>query len=167
MTAKELFECYKLDVYRTCYYMLQNQQDAEDLCQEVFVIAIQQDFRRIEKLKPWLLSITMNTCRNYLKRKKRIVLMEWLKQLTDPQQVEESYEAKERLSELQQLLQKLPEHIRSVIVLKYLNQLKNEEIAAVLGIPVGTVKSRCHNGMQQLRNSLRSDCTNRAWEGLL
>lgn len=167
MNAKEFFDAYKTDVFRTCYYMAQNVQDAEDLCQEVFVKALQQNFQQIEKPKPWLLSITMNICRNYLKRKKRIVLMDWIWQTAAPERVEDTYEAKERQSELMQILQTLPEKIRSVIILKYLHQLKNEEVAAILQIPEGTVKSRCNKGIQTLRKSMQITYTEWMREGLL
>ncbi|MGD8192224.1 RNA polymerase sigma factor [Brevibacillus ginsengisoli] len=167
MNAREFFETYQMDVFRTCYYMLHDYQDAEDLCQDVFVKALQQDFDRIEKPKPWILSITMNMCRNYLKRKKRVLIMERLKQLIDPRHIEGQYEEKELKGEIQQLLTELPEPIRSVILLKYLHQLKNEEVATILKIPLGTVKSRCNKGLQQLRRKTESTLHEIVKEGLL
>ncbi|WP_051253579.1 RNA polymerase sigma factor [Paenibacillus alginolyticus] len=68
MTDKELFEQFHMDVYRTCYYMLKNQHDAEDVCQEVFIKIFQQDYQTIANLKPWMLNIAMNTCRNFLRK---------------------------------------------------------------------------------------------------
>jgi RNA polymerase sigma factor (sigma-70 family) len=131
--------------------MLHQRQDAEDMCQEVFVKAIQSGFKSIEKQKPWLLSITMNMCRNHLKRKNKEALLIRLKQIFVTESVENTYEGKEMQSELQIKLQQLPERIRSVLVLKYLHQMKNEEVAQILHIPVGTVKSRCNKGLKQMR----------------
>jgi RNA polymerase sigma-70 factor (ECF subfamily) len=93
--------------------------------------------------------------------------MEWVKQAIDPRKVEENYEAKELQSELNRLLGCLPEKIRCVIVLKYLHQLKNEEVAAILQIPLGTVKSRCSKGLRLLRRELTHDHTQCVKEGLL
>lgn len=157
MTAKEFFETYKMDVFRTCCYMVRNVQDAEDLCQEVFVIALQQDFQQIEKPKPWLLAITMNTCRNFLKRKRRLVLKDWVLQMIDPQCVDDAFEAKQQTHELARMLAKLPGHLRAVIVLKYFHQLKNEEVAVIMRIPLGTVKSRCHKAIQLLRKQVNQE----------
>ncbi|MFE8702945.1 sigma factor [Cytobacillus sp. FJAT-54145] len=58
MTEKELFFTYHQDIYRTCYYMLQNKQDAEDTCHEIFMKIFQKDYQSIEKLKPWMLPET-------------------------------------------------------------------------------------------------------------
>ncbi|MBP1996703.1 RNA polymerase sigma factor [Paenibacillus eucommiae] len=140
LTAEEFFYTFKLDVERTCFYMLQHRQDAEDMCQEVFVKAIQSGFKSIENKKPWLLSITMNMCRNHLKRKNREVLLNRLKQIFVTISVENTYEGKEMQTELQIKLQQLPERIRSVLVLKYLHQMKNEEVAQILHIPVRKIK---------------------------
>jgi RNA polymerase sigma-70 factor, ECF subfamily len=136
--------------------MLQQRQDAEDMCQEVFVKAIQTGFESIENQKPWLLSITMNMCRNHLKRKNKEVLLNRLKQIFAPVSVENTFECKELQSELQSKLQQLPERIRSVLVLKYLHQMKNEEVAQILHIPIGTVKSRCNKGLKKMRQLIQS-----------
>jgi RNA polymerase sigma factor (sigma-70 family) len=156
LTALEFFKTFKLDVERTCFYMLQQRQDAEDMCQDVFVKAIQTGFESIENQKPWLLSITMNMCRNHLKRKNKEFLLNRLKHIFVPVSIENSYEGKEMQSELQSKLQQLPEKIRSVLVLKYLHQMKNEEVAQILHIPIGTVKSRCNKGLKKMRQIIQS-----------
>ncbi|RXT07788.1 RNA polymerase sigma factor [Ammoniphilus sp. CFH 90114] len=155
MTPRELFERYKEDIYRTCYYMLQNQQDAEDVCQEVFIQAIKHDYQRIEKLKPWLLSMTMNACRNALKKRNRLALWNWTKTWIQPNQSETNVLQSEVRSELSHVLQELPEKIRSIVILRYYHDMKHEEIAEALGIPVGTVKSRCHKAHQTLQGKVK------------
>ena len=72
--GKELFHTYYKDVFRACYYMVQNKYDAEDLCQDVFAKALCEDFQAIQNQKSWLLSIAMNMSRNYLKNNKRMIL---------------------------------------------------------------------------------------------
>lgn len=69
MTERELFDSYNKDVYRTCYYMLRNAQDAEDLCHDVFVTVFRQDWRSVEHTRAWILRIAMNQCLNLLKKK--------------------------------------------------------------------------------------------------
>ena len=68
MTERELFDSYNKDVYRTCYYMLRNAQDAEDLCHDVFVTVFRQDWRSVEHTRAWIMRIAMNHCLNLLRR---------------------------------------------------------------------------------------------------
>ncbi len=161
MREEKLFSKYKEDVFRTSYYMLQDYQEAEDLTQDVFIKGFSQEYWDIEHQRAWLLRITVNLCHNHLKRKRRMVLMDsfvkWAVQLVDPKKVEQQIEEMECRSEINYLLQVLPIKIRSVIILKYLHQLKNEEIARVLLIPVGTVKSRANKGLQILRRYVEMD----------
>jgi RNA polymerase sigma-70 factor (ECF subfamily) len=161
MTQKELFEHFHNDVYRTCYYMLRNRHDAEDLCQEVFVKVMQEDYNRIANLKAWILSITMNACRNDIRRRSRVSLgsdlMNWLAGRMDPRKVDEQIEEKERRADIALHIRRLRPKTREVIVLKYLHELKYEEIAAMLDIPAGTVKSRAHTGILQLREMMQPD----------
>jgi RNA polymerase sigma-70 factor (ECF subfamily) len=48
LTDQEFFETYNKDIYRSCFYILGNSSDAEDACQEVFIKALRQDWRKIE-----------------------------------------------------------------------------------------------------------------------
>jgi RNA polymerase sigma factor (sigma-70 family) len=161
MEQKELFEHFYQDVYRTCYYMLKNQHDAEDICQEVFVKILQQDYNQIANLKPWILSIAMNVCRNYIRKRSRVFVghefLTWLVDKIDPQKVEEIIEVREQKDQIARFIHKLKPKIREVIILKYLHECKNEEIASMLSIPLGTVKSRASKGILELREIIKSD----------
>jgi RNA polymerase sigma-70 factor, ECF subfamily len=161
MTEKELFKQFQKDIYRTCYYMLKNQHEAEDVCQEVFIKVFQQDFQKIVNLKPWMLSIAMNTCRNHIRKQSKISLghefMIWITRIIDSQRVEEQIESKEQKKHLAELIHRLKPKIREVILLKYLHELKNDEIAKVLDIPVGTVKSRANKGILLLRMMMEEE----------
>jgi RNA polymerase sigma factor (sigma-70 family) len=161
MKPNELFQLYYQDVYRTCYYMLRNCHDAEDVCQDVFFKALQQEYHRITSLKPWILSISMNACRNHIRKHSRVQtgngIINWLIEAIDPRRVEEQLESKEQKEHLSFHIQRLNPKIREVIVLKYLHELKNEEIAEALRIPLGTVKSRANKGLVQLRMYLTDD----------
>jgi RNA polymerase sigma factor (sigma-70 family) len=161
MEQKELFAHFYQDVYRTCYYMLQNQHDAEDICQEVFIKILQQDYNQIANLKPWILSIAMNVCRNYIRKHSRVFVGQefftWLVDKIDPQRVEELIELKDQRDQIALFIHKLKPKIREVIILKYLHECKNEEIASMIKIPLGTVKSRASKGILELRKIMESD----------
>ncbi|WP_166246179.1 RNA polymerase sigma factor [Paenibacillus turpanensis] len=160
MDDELFFKTYSRDVYRYCLYMTQNKQDAEDLCQEVFVTALQQELHRIERPKAWLMRLALNQCRNYFARRKRGAAKEWLSYLLSRtnrgEQVEETFLRKETAVEFGKLYSKLPEKIRSVMTLCYINELSLQEAAEVLDVPLGTVKSRLHRGLSQLRQELDS-----------
>ncbi|NRF94549.1 RNA polymerase sigma factor [Paenibacillus frigoriresistens] len=167
MEQKELFEHFHKDVYRTCYYMLKNQHDAEDVCQEVFIKIFTQDYEKIVNPKNWMLSIAMNTCRNHIRKHSKISVghefMNWITRIIDSQRVEEQVELKEQNEQISDFIHRLNPKIREVILLKYLHELKNEEIAKVLNIPLGTVKSRANKGVLLLRTIMKeknpSHCT--------
>ncbi|CAM4336498.1 RNA polymerase sigma factor [Saccharibacillus endophyticus] len=72
MTQKELFETYRSDVYRMCYYMLGQSADAEDICQEVFMTAFRSDRANMTNVKAWLLKISVNQCLNVLRRRSNL-----------------------------------------------------------------------------------------------
>ncbi|MFJ8518097.1 RNA polymerase sigma factor [Lysinibacillus xylanilyticus] len=157
-----LFQTYYKDVFRACYYMLQNKYDAEDLCQDVFAKALSEDFRAIQNQKSWLLSIAMNMSRNYLKKKNRLLLKENFnflssKQFDNTQNIEQTMQINENKSELVDLMNKLPVRIRKVMVLKYVHDCKDREIAQILKIPEGTVKSRHFKGKKLMEKFIEVD----------
>ncbi len=157
-----LFQKYYKDVFRACYYMLQNKYDAEDLCQDVFAKALSEDFRAIQNQKSWLLSIAMNMSRNYLKKKNRLLLKENFnflssKQFDNSQNIEQTIQINENKSELVDLMNKLPVRIRKVMVLKYVHDCKDREIAQILKIPEGTVKSRHFKGKKLMEKFIEVD----------
>ncbi|MFJ7979452.1 RNA polymerase sigma factor [Lysinibacillus xylanilyticus] len=157
-----LFQTYYKDVFRACYYMLQNKYDAEDLCQDVFAKALSEDFRAIQNQKSWLLSIAMNMSRNYLKKKNRLLLKENFnflssKQFDNTQNIEHTIQVNENKSELVNLMNKLPVRIRKVMVLKYVHDCKDREIAQILKIPEGTVKSRHFKGKKLMEKFIEVD----------
>jgi len=145
--------------------------DAEDLTQEVFIkayLAIKK-FRGQCSFQTWLFQIANNVCVDRFRRTRRervayslddpvetdegevereIPDWSW-----DPQAVAESRELQARV---QKALSGMSEKLRSVIVLHDLEGLRYEEIAEILQIPLGTVKSRLFNARIELRNRLRS-----------
>ncbi len=150
-----MFEAYKEQVFRVCYCLMQNRSDAEDLCQEVFVKAIMSDRSQIRDLKSWLLKVASNECRKVLKRRSN----GWIKEmraymmaaprLGNP--IEEHFDRKESEMELAALLGFLPGKLKGVVALRFGNEMSVPEIAEVLDIPEGTVKSRLNKAMKLLR----------------
>ena len=149
----ELFHQYGRLVYRTAYLILADAQEAEDVLQEVFL----QVFRSAAAfdsskgaLTTWLYRLTVNRCLS-LRRKKELPTVE-LSEL-EPLVGEDSAEA--GLDEdMWRALQRLSDKLRAVVVLRYYLDLPYSEIARLLQIPVGTVKSRLSAALAALAKEL-------------
>ncbi|OPH59310.1 hypothetical protein BC351_20575 [Paenibacillus ferrarius] len=155
MTEKDVFDLHKKEVYRTCYFMLQHGADAEDVCQEVFISVFRHDWRQVEYLKTWILRVAVNQCLNHLKKhsRDRAKRLRW--QQGHTQASEKTVEAiladKESAMECAQLLERLPDKMRVVVSLRYLNEYSLSEISDIVGIPLGTVKSRLNKSLHMMR----------------
>jgi RNA polymerase sigma-70 factor (ECF subfamily) len=146
-------------VYRLAYRLTGNRHDAEDLTQEVFV----RVFRSLSSYTPgtfegWLHRITTNLFLDTVRRKARIrfeALPDDAERLASkergPAQV---YDDTHLDGDIQRALDALPPDFRAAVVLCDLEGLSYEEIAATLGIKIGTVRSRIHRGRSQLRAAL-------------
>ncbi|MEK8127475.1 RNA polymerase sigma factor [Paenibacillus filicis] len=168
MNDAELFQAYRKDVYYLCYYLLHHAADAEDVCQETFIRALRADRSEVKRLKPWLLRIAANLCSSHGARRKTGTWKEWASFLLQPRQSHESADEsvlrKEGERDLERWLSRLPVKLRSVLTLRYVNELSLPEIAECLDIPLGTVKSRMNKGMQLLRRQLNND-QQEPWKG--
>jgi RNA polymerase sigma factor (sigma-70 family) len=155
MNERDLFETYKKEVYKTCYFILHNDADAEDVCQEVFISIFQYDWKRVEYLKTWLMRVAVNHCLNHLKKTSRSKAKEIRLQLQQLRYAEKATEAvaEERESTLAciRLLSQLPIKMRTVVSLRFMNEYSLNEIAEILSIPLGTVKSRLNKGLKQMK----------------
>jgi RNA polymerase sigma-70 factor (ECF subfamily) len=122
---------------------------ADDLLQETFVQALRKPQRAGETVSPraWLFGIARNVGITAFRRRKLTVDL--------PQGVAApAAEEDERLAEMRQAIAKLPADMRETLELRLADDLSYEEIAAVLEIPVGTVRSRLHNAVKKLREEM-------------
>jgi RNA polymerase sigma-70 factor (ECF subfamily) len=147
-------------VYRLAYRLSGNKADAEDLTQETFV----RVFRSLADYTPgtfegWLHRITTNLFLDLVRRRQRIRFDALPEDAGDrlassESGPEQAYDEMHLDPEIQQALDALPADFRVAVVLCDLEQLSYEEIAATLGIKVGTVRSRIHRGRVLLREAL-------------
>ena len=147
-------------VYRLAYRLSGNRADAEDLTQETFV----RVFKSLAEYTPgtfegWLHRITTNLFLDMVRRRQRIrfdALPEDAGDRLPSGQAgpEQAYDQMHLDPEIQGALDALPADFRVAVVLCDLEQLSYEEIAATLGIKVGTVRSRIHRGRVLLRQAL-------------
>ncbi len=154
-----LVERYAGVVYNHAYRMLGNAQDAEDAAQEIFLRAYTrlETFDPVRRFITWLLAIASNYCIDRLRRRRQVwmTLDDVSFWLTSPQAgPERSSLEREQRDAVQQALQKLPEHYRTIVVLRYWQDLSYEEIVDVTGLSESTVKTRLHRARKMLRDAL-------------
>jgi RNA polymerase sigma-70 factor (ECF subfamily) len=147
-------------VYRLAYRLTGNQHDAEDLTQEVFV----RVFRSLASYTPgtfegWLHRITTNLFLDMARRRQRIRFEGLGDQAVgllrdDEPTPAQAFDARHLDTDVQQALEALAPEYRAAVVLCDIEGLSYEEIAATLGVKLGTVRSRIHRGRAQLRAAL-------------
>ena len=147
-------------VYRLAYRLTGNQHDAEDLTQEVFV----RVFRSLSSYTPgtfegWLHRITTNLFLDMARRRQRIRFEGLGDQAVgllrdDEPTPAQAFDARHLDTDVQQALEALAPEYRAAVVLCDIEGLSYEEIAATLGVKLGTVRSRIHRGRAQLRAAL-------------
>src|SRR5919106_834788 len=147
-------------VFRLAYRLTGNQHDAEDLTQDVFI----RVFRSLSTYTPgtfegWLHRITTNLFLDMVRRRQRIRFDalgdDAAERLSGREPAPDRLLADRQLdADVQSALDALPPDFRAAVVLCDIEGLSYEEIAATLGIKIGTVRSRIHRGRAQLRAAL-------------
>lgn len=126
---------------------------AADLTQETMLKAIKKlrQFKGQSKFSTWLITIGSNLYRDYLKKNRRVTVVDNM----EPYQGAKNQETAETNLILNELLSKLPSDKRMVITLKHYFGYNYQEIGEILGCPVGTVKSRMYYCLEYLRTELK------------
>jgi len=157
---------YQDKIYNLCRHMLQNAHDAEDAAQDVFVKAYQNlnRFKPEASLLTWLYRIAINTCIDYRRKPFFESLFKSSKEgdefvvdsPADSPSPERLYESKQISNAIQLALDRLSEKLRTVIVLKEIEGFSYHEIAEILDISTGTVKSRISRAREELKELLKN-----------
>ena len=160
-----LVKRYQQELFHFLVRFTSNRSSAEEVFQETFLQIYQSldTFQTDRRFKPWLFTIASNKARDHLRRNKRrsaaplsapvqsgddeeersyLDLMQASLPMPDEQAVRQ--EIAERVKEV---VSTLPDHLREILLLAYFHQFPYKEIAQVLGIPLGTVKSRLHSAV--------------------
>lgn len=161
----ELVDNYKDKIYAFLYRMTGNREDANDLAQDVFlkVYSNLHSFDQSMRFSPWLYRIAQNLAIDFLRKKKHVVYldeptgedndMQWQIESPDPSP-DMVVEFNDFQRSLECALASLPPMYRSVLLLRFVQELPYEDIAKITDLPLTTVKTRLHRAREALRQSL-------------
>jgi len=162
---EELVHRYQRQVFTIAYRMTNQREEAEDIAQEVFITVYQKlyQFDTSRRFAPWIQRITVNTCITRLRKKKKVVLVNFEDNISnradpflnidynDPAVV---YDREELKLDLKEALLQLPESYRAMLILRYQLDMSNQEIADALGITRENVEVKMHRARKSLRKVL-------------
>ncbi len=152
---KFIYEKYKRSLLKLIWYYVNNKEDAEDILQTVFYKVIKNiekfSLKKGASFKTWVFRIAINSCKDFLKKKRSISLNDI--EITAVSNIEK-VEDKILIEKILNALNKIDLKYREVIMMIYLENMKYEEVADILNKPVGTIKSRLNYGINLLKNIL-------------
>ncbi|MEN6326562.1 MAG: RNA polymerase sigma factor [Syntrophomonas sp.] len=155
--AESVFRDYSQPVYRLALFLSKSPALADDITQDTFLQVFKKygSYDSQRPIYPWIYKIALNITRNALRKQKWLDLFGETPEIGDLTPVEDRILKNELATELWQEINKLTLKSREVIVLHYYMELKLQETAAVLGIPLGTCKSRLNTALNTLEKQLR------------
>jgi RNA polymerase sigma-70 factor (ECF subfamily) len=153
-------------IYALAYRVIGREEDARDVAQETFLRAFRalSGFKGQAKFSSWLYRITLNLCRDWIRRERRtpvmqapegVDLIELAGEATPTESIEDLVARKELSQAVAQAMARLPEEQRTAIILKEYHGLTFQEIADLLDCPLSTVKTRLYQGLTILRRQLQ------------
>ncbi len=158
-------------IYALAYRTLGRDEDARDVVQEAFLRAYRglRGFKGQAKFSSWLYRITLNLCRDWMRRERRAPIVS-VPEGTDPieladdraspvESVEDLVARREMSAAVARAMAELPEDQRAAIMLKEYHGLTFQEIADMLNCPLSTVKTRLYQGLSVLRRRLERQQT--------
>lgn len=148
---------YEKSLLNYLYRWIGNFHQAEELCQEVFIRVYKSamKFNSEQKFSPWLYRIANNLCIDTYRKDKNVkkVDIEDI-DIVSPENVEDKVEKDDLGRRVKKAVMSLPQDYRAVLILKHYQGLSYNEISEILGCPLGTVKSRMHYALIELKKAL-------------
>jgi RNA polymerase sigma-70 factor (ECF subfamily) len=160
--ARELVETCGDRLFRSAFLLCGHEADAKDLVQETFLQAARSvaRFRGQCSVYTWLHGILLNLTRHYHRDRKRLVFESGpaeLEEAVQPESAGSQSDVQTASAALTHALTRLSPAHREVLLLRYYGNLRIAEIAATLGISKGTVKSRLHYAVHEMRRLLPAE----------
>ncbi|PZE19532.1 RNA polymerase sigma factor SigW [Paenibacillus xerothermodurans] len=165
----ELVELYKEKIFHLAYRMLHNRHEAEEIVQETFlrVYTNLERYDENQKFSTWIYRIGTNLCIDRLRKRKPNYSLDaemndgegtdWYAMLpSEDDTPDDQVILSETRNEIRKSIETLPEKYKTVVVLRYLQDLSLQEISEVLSLPITTIKTRLHRGREHLRKKMEN-----------
>ena len=156
----ELVNRHQKSVYYFVLRILKNPLDAEDTVQRIFLLAYQniKGFRSDASFKTWIYRIGINQCHNYFRQNKNreFISLDDIPVTDSKAGPEGDFSDRERLSQLQKAVERLPYKQRMVVSLRIYQELTFEEIGKALNIRANSAKVNFHHAMEKLKNWIKA-----------
>ena len=150
---------YQDKIYNVVYRLCGSHHTTEEICQEAFCNAIQKidKFRQDCQFYTWLYRIAVNLTISYNRRKQLIKFYTpelWVEEIQDNRRPEDTIIFNEDCNAISHALKKLNEDYSTAIILRDMEGLQYAQISNILGMPIGTIKSRVARARKILRDNL-------------
>lgn len=170
---REIVTRYKDSLYSFLRQFLNQTDLIEDVFQETFlqVFASRESFDTSRPLRPWLFTIAANKAKDALRKKQRTATIsigtiaqaqemsfdDLLNTLTSDTTIPyDSLEKHETAVRVRQVIANMPENLREILILAYFNRFSYKQMAQILSIPIGTIKSRLHTAVGRFARDYRA-----------
>lgn len=152
----EIVRRYKEAVFGVALGILGNPADAEDAAHDAFIRAYEglHTFRLDKRFSTWIFAVTANVCKNKLRRERLFAPLKHISKLTKGGDPAAQFAQQERSRLVRESLDQLSPKYRMPLVLRYYADLDYKDIAEVLSLPEGTVKTRLHRAKSELKRIL-------------
>src|SRR5215208_3218771 len=152
-------------IYALAYRVIGREEEARDVCQEAFLRAFRAlpGFKGQAKFSSWLYRITLNLCRDWMRRQRRtpvsqmpddVDALEFASESGPVESIEDLVARRELSAVVAEAMELLPEEQRTAIILKEYHGMTFQEIADLQSCPLSTVKTRLYQGLSVLRRHL-------------
>ncbi|VTR59486.1 RNA polymerase sigma factor [Actinobacillus pleuropneumoniae] len=152
-------ESFGQDVWNYAFFLTKRKDAADDISQDVFLRAYKHwnDFEGRSSVRTWLLTITRNLSLNYLKSSfmTRVSLTGWITSKQTGPSAEKEFMDAAAVSQIWKCVMELPPKYREVLILEFHYQLPRKEMAQLLGLSEGTIKSRLHRARARMETMLK------------
>jgi RNA polymerase sigma-70 factor (ECF subfamily) len=159
----QLIDLFHGDIYRMVYYRTGNRMDAEDITQDIFLIAFKSlpKLKNVERFRPWLFKIGLNKVRDFYRKKRVLSIFKIYTEkdeievpdttVNDPPEALENLMKQEFWKHIRLLLNKLGQKERDVFLLRFIDQLTINEISHILKISESSVKTHLYRALHKFR----------------
>ena len=153
-----LMKAHEAKIYALSFKYMQNTHDASDAAQDAIIKVFLNlgKFRFGSSFSTWVYRIVVNTCIDLLRKKKNDIPLDSFESRAQDAQPDEAVISAEFMAGLKEAVAALPIDFKNVLILKDLEHKKYEEIARILGISEGTVKSRLSRAREKLRKQMEA-----------